>query len=240
MTNDSSQNLQKVSKFISHYWVASSPFFETSLFFSTAVNTAQISNTPDQGPRPAIYNVVLYDCDGDIVNELKYEASPTEVGILELHNLMEGMKYESGLKHGWVHVESEVPGKAVCRIHARSSACLMGELMQIGPTQRAFFPIRFGEQRTSYIAVVNYSKEPSAVRCKLFIGKRSPEILHAIPPGGARLINLESEFPEYKESAGSLMMGYVRVSPRNDTPFGIQLIERCEGSKEEGLFGTLS
>jgi len=228
---------QSRNYYSAQFWVASSPFFETTLFFSSSLIRQESQNS---NISLINYQVKLFDADGEIVNEVEYSVPPTKLGTMEVHNMMEAMKYESGLKHGWLSVESEHPSKVFCRIHARNTATLMGELLPIGAQQRVCFPLSLGEHRSSFLAVVNYSKENAAVRCKLFVGKRSPEVLFTVPGAGARLINLEAEFPEYKEAGAGAILGYIRVSPRNDTPFGVQLVERIEGSKEEGLFGTLT
>lgn len=237
MNGEASERLRTGLRYSAQFWVSSSPFFETVLFLSPGLapqdaEAASISSVN--------YSVKLYDADGALVNEIAYQVAPTQVGILELHTLMEAVKYESGIKHGWVDVVSECPSKIYCRLHARSVATLMGELHSIGSQQRVCFPLSLGQHRSSYLAVVNFSKETSAVRCKLFVGKRSPEILLSIPGSGSRLISLDAEFPEYKELTESIVQGYVRVSPRSDSPFGVQLIERSEGSKDDGLFGTLT
>jgi hypothetical protein len=237
MNSELSERSRSSLRSSAQFWVSSSPFFESVLFLTPSL----VPNELYLGENN-VYNylIKLYDSDGALVNELNYSITPFQLGVIELHNLMEGMKYESGIKHGWVDVVCERPSRMFCRLHAKSVATLMGELQPIGGQQRVCFPLTLGENRSAYLAAVNFSKEPSAVRCKLFIGKRSPEILFTVPGSGARLINLDAEFPDYKELEGPALLGYLRVSPRNDSPFGVQLIERIEGSKEEGLFGTLT
>lgn len=230
---------------IYNFWVASGPFFDSTIFLTPPDYLSVIENKSDiskfsELPETYTSLIKFYDPDGSLVNEVECNFPSSQVGILELGPLMESCKYEAGIKHAQISVYSVNAIKAICRIFARQSATFMGELRAIDTMNRAFFPIAIGEGRTSLVAICNFSKESNAVRLKLFVGKRSPEILVQVPAGGTRLVSLEAEFGEYIDRSPALQRGYIRASAKNDLPGGIQLLERIETSQEDSIYSSLT
>lgn len=211
------------------FWVASSGLFETSLIFYSSPNQK----------KEHIAQGLLYDSDGNHVNSLEYSFHSDKASVFEISSLMEGVKYEAGLKHGILDLKVSADMNVICRLHSHSAASLLSSLHELGRNEKAFLPLRFSTDTKIIAAVVNLSKEVNQVRCKLFIGKRTPEINLDLPPQSVRLISMNEEFIDCLEGKSVTAAGYVRISSRNDMPFAAQIVECVEGSKNEAIFSSI-
>lgn len=215
---------------VSHYWVATYPYFETTLFVTSAAGM----------PRSAT-RIFLYDSDGAEVNRASIEFASGQVGILELDQFLGRCKLESGLKHAHLEVISGPGSRHQCRVHNAQGACLLGEGLQIDLEQSGFFPVLLGEGRSSMVAFVNHRHEEASVRCRLYVGKRSPETDILLPPMGTRIFDLCAEFGNVSAQGGPRVMpGYARVSTLASNEVGAHLIESVQTEQERRLFTSVS
>lgn len=219
-----------------HFWVASYPFFDTSLII-----------TPPQLPADEVkdktWSVIdVYDCDGTKVNSVEVTFDPDAVATLQLDPFMGSCKLESGFKTAHIAARTELPGvKHRCRIVSHEHACLMGPSFSVLPVMPAFFPVSFAPGKQNFITAVNYGSAESSLRIRLFFGTRTPEALFSIPAMGARIISLEAEFADCADRAADRsMQAYIRLTSKLDAGFGVQLLERSEGPKETNLFYSLA
>jgi hypothetical protein len=226
----------------SHFWVSTFPYFE-----STLVITPPISATAATSSK-----LLFYDADGQLVNESIIETGAQSVTQLELDQFLGGCKLESGLKHAHLVVQSPLGSGHHCRIHGREYAALLGEPFPISAAKAGFFPLTFSADRSSLLAIINFGAAEANLRCRLFLGKRCPEVVWSIPALGSRVINLEVEFREYTESKETARtqvqtgtreaqgaQAYLRVTTKS-SGLGVQLIERSEFSVEQGIFSSLA
>lgn len=223
------------------FWICAGPFFESNLFFAPVVSASRIAGSEAGAPAPLRLDIVLYDADGEIVNEVRFQPPADRVGILDVEPLMEACKYEGGLKHGTLSVSSTAPFTAFSRVFARQSAAVMDGLMNLSPAGRIFIPLSLAEGKKSLLTVVNYGNERASVKCKLFLARRSPEILCSLPAHGARVLSLEDEFVEQGESLPQNgVQAYLRVNSKTDDPVGIGIIEKFEGIKDNHILTSIT
>lgn len=224
--------LGNAERVVAHFFVSSYPFFESTLFFSFS-EPAQQSNTDVQ--------IYVYDCSGACVNQIQTNFGQQTCGVMEVDPLMESCKLEAGFKHA--HIEVNVPQgcKVVSRMYSRSGACLMGEAIPLSERSSTFFPVLFSEDRAPFLGIVNCANRDAQVRCRLYFGKRSPEIQYSLPAQGSRLVSLLAEFSEYGiDQAERTIHGYVRVSTSSNMHCGVQLIESLKGEKGGYTFSSVS
>ncbi|MCO6432301.1 MAG: hypothetical protein J5J00_15715 [Deltaproteobacteria bacterium] len=225
----------------SHFWVASTPLFQTALFFvpdGTRFQAGMEELSSEQ--KSYTTDIKIFDADGELINEVATTYPIDRVGILEIEPLLEVCKYEGGMKHGRAVITCSAPAQPMSRIQGRDSAVFMGELLPLNTQQRAFIPVTLSEGKSSILILSNFSASPSSIKCKLIVGKRSPETQVDVPAGGTRMLSLESEFPEYADlTVSRAVQGYLRLSTRSDDQIGVQLFERLEGAKESSLFTTI-
>ena len=216
---------------VAHFWVCSSPFFETALI--SALSADGNSGSPAQ--------LRFFDADGQLVNEVSIEAQPGQVSVLELDPLMGPCKFQSGLRHA--HLEIDTPVRLVhqCRIHSGEGASMLGELVPVFNTRRVFVPLVFSASSSATVVLVNLGAEEAQVRGRLFCGTRSPEAVWTVAPRAVRLVNAGVEFAAYYEAgAEKRVQAYLRLGVRGDYQVGVQLVDRCSGSKEGNYFTGLS
>lgn len=238
------KNQTSSQQYVSHFWVSSSPFFESTLISAPLMEeTPTVSQGSEQLAVAGVQNSFLrfFDADGLLVNEATLEVQPGRVSIIEIDPLMGACKYESGMRHAHMEVISQSPHKHVCRIHSREGASILGELATIAGMHRVFFPLLFSIERLILMPLVNFQDEEAIVRGRLFCGTRSPEAAWAIPARATRIVNLSDEFAEYYDyGQGEQTQAYLRLGVRGEHAVGVQLVERIRGANQGNLFCGMS
>ena len=211
---------------IAHYWVVHSPYLESELFITKGSESASSAK------------LWLFDCEGQLSNEMVIDHPLGESAVVELGSLMQGCRLKSGLSFGHLVVESSVGGGSLCRIHNNDSASILSSPRCVTEDNAAFLPISLGEERHSMLCLVNSSEEPTALTIRLLVGKRSPEVVMSVPGRGARLLHVQSEFQEYVGDI-SEGQGYLRLRTKNKQSLGVQLIEGLTLNAAHGVFGGI-
>jgi len=217
------------SGIVSNFWVSAYPYFESTLF---------VSAPPE---RSGAAQAIIYDPDGMLVNEVTISARPGQLGILEMGPLLGSCKIESGIKHAHLEVRSPPGFGHIVRLHTSSLATLLGEPVEISQRQTNFFPLTFAENKSLFVCLVNYAEREAKVRCRLYFGRRMPEVECIVPPLGCRLLDMNSEFSEYSVVAGGKERpGYIRLSSSIEQGCGAQLLEVSQAGKEGYIFSAVS
>ncbi len=207
----------------SHFWVATFPFFETTIFIAPAIGVPP--STPTR--------VRLFDADGGLVNDATVEVEPGRVGVFELEQLFGSAKLESGFRHGYLEVESPVGTRHLCRLHNRSGGVFYPEASELSAARTVFSPVSFASGFDQVVCLVNHSEVPGVVKIRLLVGKRTPETFVEVPPHGARLVSLGAEFGAYIGAVGhEPTPGYVRISAKGEGRLGVQLLQRVQSRDE--------
>lgn len=207
-----------------HFWVARNNLFRSVLFVPPHLE--------DSSNRVL---ATLFDSSGEEINTISAEFPRAEVGMLELEHLMHRCKLESGIQHGHLAVSLGGRGVPFVRLLGDSSSSIMGAPEMFDSTGSAFFPLIFSDVRHSYLTIINTSSESGVLAVRLFVGKRSPEILCSVPARGSKIINLGMEFPDFVSLHSEREQRcYVRVRSRAAGKVGVQLIE-CDQLDESGV-----
>lgn len=217
----------------SHLWVCAYPFIESALFI--------VPLNPTLPTAPEAVRAELYDADGNLANELNLSFPRGQVGVIELESIMGECKLEGGFRHAHLVIHTPAGVSHYVRMHTREGAAFIGDPAALASERSSFFPMTMDDGRSYYIAMVNQSKNPATLKCRLFCAKRSPETVFTVPPLGSRIVSLENEFPEFATiEGGKQLQAYVRLSTKSETTVGVQLIERVEGKSEGGYFYSVS
>lgn len=208
---------------VSHFWVATFPFFETTLFVAPPLVETTGGATV----------LSLFDADGGLVNKVSLEVEPGRVGVLELEQFLGECKLESGFRHGHLEVSSPAGTRHLCRLHSRAGAVAYPEATLLTSHRSMFAPVSFGAGLDSVVCLVNRSDVAGVVKVRLILGKRTPECFVEVPPHGARLVSLTAEFGTVSGGAlGEAVPGYLRISTKGDPTFGVQILSRV-GARDE-------
>jgi hypothetical protein len=249
---------------ISHFWVCTYPYFDTSLFVIPPLYkdgydggcysspSSESSQTTNSKTAAAISTVTVYDPDGIVINSLRYTAHEGTVGMIELGPLFGGGKMQSGMKFGQVVVRSprnfshklRMMNKACGAVLSEGRVLLSSDMREQGHNglSAANYPLNLGKGRQSLLTLVNRTAGESVVRCKLLLGKRSPEVDCRIPAYGSRVLHLESVFSLMVPiSTEKTVQSYLRLSLKNGQPsqsqaVGAQIIERNIAQGESEYF----
>lgn len=216
---------------VSHFWVGSSPFFETTLFITPPFKSSETQSS----------KIELYDADGTLVNELEASFPEGEVGVFELSQVLSRCKLESGLRHGHLIVTSKKGSNHRCRIFTKEGASFLGQPSHVSDNQGTFFPVTFSEDRSSLLAVVNHKADPISIKLRLFCGQRAPDTYCIVPGYASRLFGVEEEFSDVVADLGDRsLQGYLRLGAKREASYGVQLIERASAGGSGALYTTVN
>lgn len=228
--------------FESHFWAASFPFFKSTLFISPRVFGSNENQTDDEQSASLVIDslVRIFDADGDLINDIEVKSSANDITVLELDPFLGAAKLQGGQKHVHIYVKSEGPAFHMCRLHTAKGASTLGEPLPLSLEHSVFFPIRVGEERQNQLCVVSHNEQSSSVKCRLFMGARTPEFYFSIPANGSRIFGIEEEFADHLESLEGEKQCYIRLSTKSRGALGVQLVERVGSAREIGMYSSVS
>ncbi|MCB0340448.1 MAG: hypothetical protein KDD53_12630 [Bdellovibrionales bacterium] len=225
-SNHASANLRDHVPPAFSYWVGTSDILRSELIL-----------TPGRGPDFPPAQIRIYDCDGELVNELEVQLSDPKVQIIELDSMMQGCKVQAGFRHGHVQVRVGVDSSAACRYHWGEAVSVVSDLQEVSSERAGFFPVRFSKDKLHIVALVNHTDSPAESMVRLILGRRTPEVAVTVPGLGARIVSLESNFAEFATpQEGKERQGYLRVRTKENTPLGLQLIEELMELGSSSIF----
>jgi len=151
----------------SHFWIASDPFFSTTLL--VAPESTGVSEDK------ACSSLELYDVDGVRVNSVDVEFPPEQVGVIELEPFMSALKMQGGVRHGHVALVSQGQAQHMCRYALHEQISLTRAPTIVRSRESCFVPLVIGGQREHVVALVNSGLETSQIALRVFYANRSPE-----------------------------------------------------------------
>lgn len=201
---------------ISHFWVCNDIVSECAILVSPGIRAGAIGSAP----------ILLYVFDylGELVNELKFEFPPGDVGVVELTHLMERCRPHRGYCFGQVVVQSSPEVGISLRAYTRNEAMQVAAPVGFNEDSAAFFPLQFANDLNNVLALVNTTKANAHVTVRLVLGSRTPEIQRELVPLSSEIVFLESEFSDYSDLMKD-SFGYVRIRTRAAHQVGAQLVQ---------------
>ncbi len=222
--------MQIPSQTVSHFWVASSSFFTSAVFIAPPYET------------DCDTTLSLYDCDGALFKELKATFPKARVGAIELDQLLNECKLESGFKHAQLKLSSTAGTTHRLRMFNNESASTYQPATIVYDGDAEFYPLNLGKGLSNYLALTNPGDGEIGVKIRLFIGKRTPDIQCQLAAHASRIVHLETEFSEFIDNvvAAGEVRAYIRIVTRAADGVGLTLLERTETGRKEGLFTVIS
>lgn len=218
----------------SHFWVASYPFFETTLFIVPPDRQLPFA-------QPSDTEIQVFDPDGELINKVNFSFPNNQIGTLEVDQLLGACKLESGFKHAHLIIKSPSGTRHLCRLHAQERATFLGQPVTVTEEQGIFFPLTFAINRTSLLCLINYQNELARVRCRVLSGTRSPEQVLTVPAWGARAFVVESLFPEISQvEDGRRKISYLRIFSKEEQKVGAQLLERINCGDGRFIYSSVN
>lgn len=179
----------------------------------------------------------LFDLDGTPVERFAIEFPEREVGIIEVEPFMSSLKMQSGIVQGHLVVTSRIGTRHLCRYQTGGQhADVMSSPRTLHSREMAFIPLLLGGRREHLLVVVNTGTDDAQVIVRVLYGTRAPEWTVQVPANGCRVVSLEHELLARFDDASwqkGVLQGYVRISPRSQSPVVCQMIGRLPGETEE-------
>lgn len=222
----------------SHYWVSTFPFFSHTVLIIPPPPADQEGGAVDEGFSAQL---TIYDADGMLGNRVVITREKREIVAVELDPLMGGCKIESGLKHGHLLIESPAGFTHLCRIRGPHGSALVSQGTPVTRDLASFMPLTFSADRSQLLSVINTSNEAAQFRCRLYCGKRTPEMTADVPAHGVRLLSVQSEFSEFAiVEGGKRISAYARFTSGSNEPLLVQLVERYELMEDSYRYAAVS
>jgi hypothetical protein len=208
-----------------YFWVAVYPGFETMLFL--APDSLPSDSLAEYSSMDCAAELTFFDCDGGVANEVSLAFPGSRATAIQLGQFMSPVKLHCGWKSALLKVRAPTVVKPYCRLQAASKAAFLGTPDEVFDGRGAFFPVTIAGDRKTLLAVMNPlqgdEREEVSVKCRFYIGSRTPDVQVTVPVGGFRILGIESEFSEYcameaaSEDGGSSFgsaQGYLRLSSK--------------------------
>lgn len=230
---DSIEHLEEEANEVrSSFWVCSDSHFATTLYIAPCQANAQANLGQ--------FSVLsFYDSDGNLFNKARSKFSSTHVGALELDMFMGSCKLESGLRHAQLVVQSPVGTKHFSSIATGGRVLISGDPQIITAEHQEFVPLLLSEDRVAFVVLMNQSVEEQLVKCRMFIGSRTPDSEITIPAMGVRILDLNAEFGDFVE-AGERRQAYLRFSVSGGSgSVGAQLYERSVNEQQHQYYSSV-
>lgn len=217
---------------VSHFWVAHGPFFTSEL---------ALSRPSIDGDKPWA-KLLFCDADGVVVNEAAWSDMRGLSTVLPLGPFMRSCKYESGLVHAHLILETSPGLYPSCALVDGSIRSSLGVCEVATRELPVILPFVVRSRCSWVMAVVNY--EPVMVKFSLRVRYRSQEVesLRSCPAYGVRLISVPAECFYLRLREGH--HGSVEVYPtQSGQSIGVQRIEETilgdDAAAEVRHYGTL-
>ena len=216
----------------SRFWVSTGPYFFSTLFIIPPDSGSGLS----QG-----FSVVeIFDVDGVSAGVTRVRAK-NGVMMIELSSLMSSCKEESGMQYGQLVVRSPAGYAHYCRMHNESRAFLIPPIKFCQAGSPLFSPLTIGAGKDTFLGLVNTGDTDANLRCRLYFGKRTPEIDCSIPAHGSRILHVESVFGGFVQLGGpELSYAYIRCMTRVPVGLGVHVFERCASSDGKDFYTAVS
>jgi hypothetical protein len=211
---------------LSHFWFCASPYFEPVVYFIPETTVATETSLEQAQESRQSHSIRVYDCDGELINEIEAEFPKQKLGWIECEPLLAGCKYESGLKHGTLEVRSNGNFKHKLGLLSASQPLLFVPMRALVKNVGEFFPLYYNNGRKVYLAASNQSDKEVSIRCRLVVQQRSPEIELKIPPRASRVFSVWDAFSEaFEVGAQDGVLSYLRCNLKGDGQVCFTMLE---------------
>lgn len=103
--------------------------------------------------------LIIFDSQGQPVNELRVQAEPDKISRVMLGNLLTGCDFRDALRCG--NAEVEVSSEAICECAIVWRGVVTTQLYPVGQGEK-FFNVRVGEGRSDMVFFLSASPQPNA------------------------------------------------------------------------------
>jgi hypothetical protein len=161
---------------------------------------------------PTKLRIKLFDADGNLFNELNLNFGSMPVGLIDLEPCMAECKFESGMKHARLKLESSVKISAMLRLHTRDWSVLSPAAKAVDFHSKYLVPLEPGFDKSTWIVAMNDSPMEIDLKLRLSLGRRSPEITVKVAAFGVGVFDTKLIFKEVFDQQQEEAQAFVRVS----------------------------
>ena len=112
---------------------------------------------------------------------------------MPLDAFLESCKLESGFRQAQALVRSQSLVQHLCAVRLHDSEGLFSAAIRIDEGSGDFLPVTICRSRSLMLGLLNLTSRESEVRCRLYVGVRSPEVSVTLPPGGTRMLCIDGQ-----------------------------------------------
>ncbi len=206
----------------SSFWFCAAPYFEPVLYFIPTIEQVETIESSE----PEFHDVKVLDSDGALINEVQVNFVANKLGWLECEPLLASCKFESGLRHGTIEVESPAGYIAKLGLVSNGQPLMFAPIKAMIKNVGEFFPVYYSSERKVYLALINRADKEVTVRCRLVVQQRSPEIEVKLPAASSRVVSVWDSFSEALEVGSKEgLLSYLRCSLKTDGEVSYALLE---------------
>lgn len=223
------QGSEHASYFL-HFWALVEPLERAVLRLFPVAKGAAITGS-----------LKFYNSSGLCVNECAIACRPGQLVHLPLESFLDECETESGLRHAHVVLESSVECNGELEMSSRARTFFMPPLAQMDEQQPRAVPLLLAREQRHVVAIVNPNDVQCSVKCRLYVGSRTPEEVCLIPPRATVLVSPEVMFsPVLREFQQEELQAYLRIATRSPKSLGVQLLEERTFESGDKVYGVIA
>ncbi len=227
-----------------HFWAPADPLDNATLIIHPLRKNAGITGS-----------LRFHNSNGTLVNECTIATRPGQVAQLPLSAFLDGCETDQGFRHAHLELVTSAECHGEIQFSSRLRTSFFTPAHRLSEREPRAVPLSLSDTSRHVLALVNPHDVQCSVKCRLFVGTRSPEEVCLLPPHGTVLISPEVLFASVIEAAttGSTkgssrrsergeagVQAYLKLATRSGKWLGYQILEERSFGQDGSVYGVLS
>lgn len=228
--DDESSELEGLSHHV-HLWTIAEPLERSILRVYPTQRGADISGY-----------IRFFNPRGVCVSECTIASRPGQLVQIPISSFLDECETDSGLRHAHAELVTTKQCSAELEMSSRTRSLFMPALHRIDDREPRALPIVLSGSYQHVFAIVNPNDIQCSVKCRLYVGSRTPEEVCLLPPRMTVLLSPEVLFGGVLRELGEFeeLQAYLRISTRSSKALGIQMLEERTFGGGEKVYGVVA
>ncbi|MCB0328186.1 MAG: hypothetical protein KDD70_00945 [Bdellovibrionales bacterium] len=214
-----------------HFWAISDPLERVVL---------RIAPTH---PGEGISGVLrFFNANGTVGSECQLVIKAGQMAQIPLNALLANCATDSGFRHSHLELETAEECTGELEFSSRTRSSFFSSLHRVVDREPRAFPVVVSPSYRHVLALVNPNDVQASLKCRMYLGSRTPEEACLLPPRSTVLLSPEVLFQRVISEVApeGEIQAYVRLTTRSPKPLGFQVLEERIFESGERAYGVVS
>ena len=163
-----------------HFWAPVEPLDNSTLIVSPLKRSEGITGL-----------LRFYNSNGTLVSESSIAARHGQLAQLPLSAFLDGCETDQGFRHSHLELITSCECQGEIQFSSRLRSSFLTAAHRLSERESRAVPLTLSTNSRHVVALINPHDVQCVVKCRLFVGTRSPEEVCLLPPHGTVLISPE-------------------------------------------------